>query len=482
MPVLSHPATIIIYIAPSGYSIPDRIVAILKELGIVKGRSRKDTSTEYTQIKDILHHVGVTEFRHIGSLPSILDHTTMLAYGKQEAHPEDDEGEDQPGEYLNLTYVGPLSILYNWWTKNSLTTDTPSYDELMDYTIATTHHQSKTGEPRIYIVELPPLPHDHADWFSWRHSTEIQLAAAGGYRVISDKRYAKEHPQASLKVKAMLMAAVAASNGYEIAQFIIPEKATERDCGYAIWQAILVLFETGPIIDYHIKAARARSININCGETLKEYMKFSKDFMALRNQYTTLLKTAKDKKMKINGITDTMDWNIAFKEKMRYTKAPLAAMQAVPDVNQKTLHDTFIHIMVILQEQERKPELRIKDSGAKNKQDKEQAKQSTPHGNPTEEVSPAAIRKGLIKQIGSITDPGKKAQMQAVIDQLGKGNNRFKKSKKRPNEKSGDGGNKKRRRNADLKAKEAKTPRGDGNNAKTVVNRAFAQMFDPDSD
>ena len=293
-------------------------------------------------------------------------------------------------------------------------------------------------EPRITMTELPGFPSNMEDWFPWQYQAECALMGAGAGRILTDAAYARQCPNASLKVKAMLLQAIAATNGYSLAQFVLPDDITQINCGHAIWHHILNIYQNGPIIAYHLEQSQKSIMDMECGDDLASYSTFVKKFLANKTQYTYLHKTATAKKVAVVSQYPQIDWNHRFKDIIRKSNMVQSILNACSSEETSTLTKTLTTVLFKLKD--RSKSIKRKGRGA---DDDRQAKNprlgagADGKGNEANDNHSKTITQGqanhqyramLFKQLKE-ANASEKPIIQKLIDGLPKSKNGAKKRK-----------------------------------------------------
>jgi len=203
---------------------------------------------------------------------------------------------------------------------------------------------------KLRFIKLPKLPSNMDEWFSWRMEAESTINVSGAGKILVSEVFDRQNPDASRMVKAMLEQAIAQTDGWELAQFVEPEKEEDKKSGFAVWNRLLNLFKTGPVINHHLEVTHKKIIDLECGEGLENYMDFVKEFLALRSLYTHVRNTAIEKEMECAEQYPAVVWKQRFTDKARKSfSCSLTASHCAKDET-LTLMDTIQHIYFQLKE------------------------------------------------------------------------------------------------------------------------------------
>lgn len=394
----------------SSYHIPESIKLCLELFGFFSDATDYDITRDEI-CEDVLAAMGIESITDVHSLGGFFN-ADVVSYNRlSEAK-------------MTYRHIHPLYCIFKYFTKNP--DEAVGEDTFEPPSIAELTKSDLTHEPRVSIVDLPPMPKDIADWFKWRYEVEVTIEASGAGRILRDANYAKLHPEASLKVKAMIIKGVAKSNGYLDAQFILPDDITTHDCGYEIWQHILKIFETGPMIGYHLEQAQTRLQNLECSDTgITGYTQFIKAFLSLKTQYDYLYKTAQAKSKKIAAQYAKIDWNNKFQERIRRSECGVH-LNGIAHEEMETLEDTLLALLVRIQEREhargdkKKHENRSSLKKTAAEREKVKADQNTQQSAPATKLTNNDLLKGLWSKHNSTQDLDEKAILKATIDQIRK--------------------------------------------------------------
>jgi len=82
-----------------------------------------------------------------------------------------------------------------------------------------------------------------------------------------------------------------------IGPIVEPDKEEDKNSGFAVWNRLFSLFETGPVINHYLEVTHKKIIDLECEEGLENYMEFVEEFLFLQSLYTHLRGTATEKEM-----------------------------------------------------------------------------------------------------------------------------------------------------------------------------------------
>ena len=430
---------ITIYNAPDTYSIPAFLLKTLKVLGYFRKKSAKDpTQAEINndeRMTNILHTFEISEKTDMVKLGCIFAPDMRLIFK---------DLNDENGKEGIATYgcIHPLHLVFHWYTALPANKANPDITNLSEYhnqimdgrpsrnitdaTVSTTNSTTKY-EPKIHVVDLPPCPSQPSDWFAWRYEIEIAMDASGGGKYLTDLDYDTKYPEGSRKVKAMLVKAVAMSDGYELSRFILPDDVHEQNSGYHIWQSMLETFQNGPTLEHHLEVVNAKITNLKCGEGLGPYIKFVKDLLAYKQQYTALRKTANEKNAPFAGAYIDINWVHKFKEKSKRSSTVNNALNDCTTEEVDTFRKTIMAVMVKMRERhivtnktqvnhDKQP--KQKQYPAKAAIGKEGDRKAPHTGTPSRETLDSHLRNRLYKDLKACDDDAAKAVIKGMIDKL----------------------------------------------------------------
>ena len=425
-----------IYDAPATYSIPEFLMKTLKVLGYFRKKTAardvtKDEIAYDARMTNVLHAFDVSERSDMLKLGTLFGPDSRLSF-------KDFKSED--GEDTIPTYgcIQPLLLAYHWYTIPANKAN-PDQSKLWE-----NHHRimnvrgqpgnvtgAATGttkhEPRIHVVDLPPCPSQPSDWFAWRYEIEIAMDASGGGKFLTDLTYDTMYPDGSRKVKAMLVKAVAMSDGYELSRFILPDDVHEQNSGFHIWQSMLETFQNGPTLEHHLEVVNAKITNLKCGEGLGAYIKFVKDLLAYKQQYTALRKTANEKEAPFAGAYIDINWVHKFKEKSKRSSTVNNALNDCTTEEVDTFRKTIMAVMVKMRERHVVTSKTPVNHDKQSKQKQNPAKaaigkegdRKAPHtGTPSREALDTHIRNRLYKDLKACDNDAAKAVIKGMIDKL----------------------------------------------------------------
>ena len=324
----------------------------LKALGLFKKATHASDSPERTAL-DIMYTLNVQLDK------DILAFNTVLTVSQVQPASSSTK--------INYACIWPLTCVYRYYAQNlewvkdlgdNSSKDSsmvelpmeelPSYTDLVLAGVGTIH----TETPRVKFLDLPPLPKDPADWFLWRFKTAAMIEGAGGGSIISNPIHAKSYPEASRVVKAMLVKAVAETDGYLNAQFILPEDLANANCGYSTWQSILDLFEQGPIIGHHLDQVTTEIETCVCGEGLANWLEFTKLFLSLKARFNSLRLIAEEKEFIESTQYPEPDWNSKYKNRIEASSNG-THLSVIDASKKRTLQDTIMYLYAKIQKMER---------------------------------------------------------------------------------------------------------------------------------
>jgi hypothetical protein len=465
--------------APENYAIPVNIITLFQLYGyfqIDNEDSRYIMNEEETLLDSVCFSMGVNQEKDVFNLHPFFE-TTKITYATPNKHPS------------TYAFLHPLWCVLNYYVKvpNHLTAPLTVTIEMLQGKCFDT-----PTEPRITMVTLPRLPNRICDWFKWRYEAQTIIEGSGGGRILTDRLFALQNPQASLKVKAMLVKAVALSDGFLTAQFVMPDDVTTNSCGYTIWHFMLDIFETGPIIGHHLEEAQTQLQTIECDGKLQGYVTFLKEFLSLKSRYTYLYKTAALKNLALVTQYPKVDWNAKFKERIRRSTIG-DHLNGLAETATASLEQTFMALFVRIQERETSGDSaapkhdRTPKAGLKEKEKDHAAKKLG--GSPgVTDPNKTAVSK-LWQEYHSTKDDAAKKSLKTAIDIL---KPHGKKGGKPPQtggtDASGNGKRKRRHKNGKNKgppaSKKKKVNEDDAEDIKSQikVNQQFADLFEQESD